>query len=482
MTLIYVFLFYHDTVYMNCIELFAIKSRELKDQVAFVAPHGTPALFGELRERVMRIQSELLEKKFQAGEAVLIATEPSVDLYAIVIAVMGLGGSIVLVEPWMPVKKISEVIALVRPKIFVSSLVGNLWGLRVPEIRKIPHWIKPKTLLSGTKKELIVADVDEKTPGIITFTSGTSGTPKGVVREQGYLLRQFTVLNKSLEMDHYKGSDLCIFANWTLLNLAQGKPTVFFPSNWSKKNFKWLEEASKTYNIETMTSGPAFIKAMNDIKLHSIRDIHVGGALTPCSLFEDLFKKYPETQFRHVYGSSEVEPVCVVDARVSVERSKEKDLYHALHLGKPIEEIQFENKEKGMWVTGPHVCPFYLNNQKENELNKRRDEKGQIWHFMGDQIEIDGEQNWYYSGRSQLEKKDFYEEQKLYQFLKSDLAFLHRDEKNQIHLVGESLGGKTEELKKNFSFIEKIHTANIIKDKRHRARIDRKATLAKLKL
>lgn len=467
---------------MNCIELFAIKSQDKKDQMAFVTPFGEACSFLELRERVMRTQSTLIEKKFKTGDSVLMAVEPSIDMYAIVLAVMGLGGSIVLVEPWMPIKRISEVIKIVNPKVFVSSLMGNLWGLRILEIRAIPHWIKPKTLLSGKKNELIVTSVDENTPGIFTFTSGTSGTPKGVVRDQGYLLKQFAVLNKSLHLDAYNGSDLCIFANWTLLNLAQGKPTVFFPSVWSLKNFQWLKEATKLYQIETLTSGPAFIKKMNEsISLPHLKDIHIGGALTSCSLFEDLFNRYTETKIFQVYGSSEVEPVCVVDARISVQKSREKNLFHALHLGPPISEIDYQNKDNGIWVAGPHVCPFYINNQRENELNKYKDENNRIWHFMGDRIEIDEGGEWWYSGRSQFKIVDFKMEQRIYNFLGHDLAFLHRNEKNNLVLFGENIKNKINEIKLMFPQIEEIIEAKMIKDNRHRARLDRKAVLLKLK-
>jgi len=239
---------------MNCIELFSIRSLERRDQIAFATLKGREWTFSELRERVSCVQSALLKRKFQTGDAVLVATEPSVDLYALVIAILGLGGTIVLVEPWMPIAKIAEVIRLVKPKIFVSGVLGTFWGMRVKEIRDIPEWVRPSQLLSEKSDGLKMVSVDPKTPGIVTFTSGTSGTPKGVVREQGYLVEQFNVLRKSLETDKFEGSDLCIFANWTLLNLAQGRPTVFFPSQWSSKNFQLLAEAAKKYNIETMTA------------------------------------------------------------------------------------------------------------------------------------------------------------------------------------------------------------------------------------
>jgi len=466
---------------MNCIELFSIRSLERRDQIAFATLKGREWTFSELRERVSCVQSALLKRKFQTGDAVLVATEPSVDLYALVIAVLGLGGTIVLVEPWMPIAKIAEVIRLVKPKIFVTGVLGTFWGMRVKEIRDIPEWVRPSQLLNEKSDGLKMISVDPKTPGIVTFTSGTSGTPKGVVREQGYLVEQFNVLRKSLETDKFEGSDLCIFANWTLLNLAQGKPTVFFPSQWSSKNFQLLAEAAKKYNIETMTAGPAFASMLLKQKpLPNLKDIHIGGALTPNQLFKDLFHHYPETHFVHVYGSSEVEPVCTVDAKISVQKSEERNFFHSLYLGQPIPEIQFENKADGLWVTGPHVCPFYLNNQRENELNKRKDSDGRIWHFMGDRIEIDSENSWWYQGRSQLLASDFLMEQKLYQLLNHDRAFIHRSE-NRLLLVGEDFSNRLQEIKTALPEIENVFETTIIRDNRHRARIDRKATLKKIK-
>lgn len=450
--------------------------------MAFATLDGKECTFSQLRERVGRVQAGLLKRSFKSGDSVLLAVEPSIDLYAIVIAVLGLGGSVVLVEPWMPVKNIAEVIKLIRPKIFVTGVFGTFWGMRVKEIREIPEWVRPHRLLSESKSELIAVDVDEKNPGIITFTSGTSGKPKGVVREQGYLVRQFTVLNKALHTDAFEGSDLCIFANWTLLNLAQGKSTVFFPSKWSEKNFKALELSAKKYKIETLTAGPAFMSKLLDMApLPDLKDVHVGGALTSNALFQKMFAHYSETNFVHVYGSSEVEPVCVVNAKDSVKHSLSNQFYHALYLGRPIEEISYDKREEGMWVSGPHVCPFYLNNQRENELNKRKDNEGRIWHFMGDRIQVDGNNEWWYQGRSQLLSEDFLLEQKVYQFLNHDRAFIQRKD-DHLHLIGEELKGRSSEIVRQFPEVKSIHEAKIIRDIRHRARIDRKASSKKINL
>lgn len=135
-----------------------------------------------------------------------------------------------------------------------------------------------------------------------------------------------------------------------------------------------------------------------------------------------------------------------------------------------------------MWVTGPHVCSFYLNNQKENELNKFQDQDARIWHFMGDRIEIDKNNDWWYGGRSQLPEGDFLLEEEVFLFLGHDQAFLHRDAENRLILIGEKLKRRQAVIKQKFPVINRIIEAKIRKDIRHRARIDRRAILAKLKI
>jgi acyl-coenzyme A synthetase/AMP-(fatty) acid ligase len=467
---------------MNCINPFASASIENANKIAFASPGANSETFSQLREKIIRIQTTLRSKNFAYGDKLLLAMDISSDLYAIVIATMGLGGTVILVEPWMSINRISEVISLVKPKIFVSSFLGKFWGIRVSEIRNIPIWLSLKSLLDNSGRELVCEDVEKTTPGIITFTSGTSGVPKGVVREQGYLLEQFNVLKNNLHFDQYSGADLCIFANWSLLNLAQGKTTVFFPSNWSKKNFSWLEAASNEYNIQTLTSGPAFAQQLlSHTKIKTFKDIHIGGALTPIKLFIDLIQMYPDSLISQIYGSSEVEPVCMISAKESVELSLKNHFYHSLVLGQPIQEIKFENSNRGMWVTGPHVCPFYLNNRDENLKNKRKDDQNQIWHFMGDRISYDSDNNWIYSGRESIGPDDFFLEQKIYNYIRHDLAFLDRSLNGNLNLFGEGLKKISLEIKREFPQIEKVIETKIIKDKRHRARIDRGEILKRLK-
>ena len=80
-----------------------------------------------------------------------------------------------------------------------------------------------KEMLSYSEGELIIADVDPSDEAILTFTSGSSGTPKGVHRKHGYLIDQRTTLKKYLEYKDLTKLDLTVFTNLVLLNLILGK-------------------------------------------------------------------------------------------------------------------------------------------------------------------------------------------------------------------------------------------------------------------
>ena len=93
----------------------------------------------------------------------------------------------------------------------------------------------------------------------------------------------------------------------------------------------------------------------------------MGGALTDCGIFERGFTKWPNVDWKHLYGSTEVEPVAVADARVAVSKSRARSYFQTLYLGQPIADIQYELEPNTVWVTGPHVCPRYLTNEEERE-------------------------------------------------------------------------------------------------------------------
>ena len=467
---------------MNCTELFFKQAKERPETIALFDFKGNKTTFKDLSRMSFLAQNELRKEGMKPGDTILLQEFPGPRLYSLVIGILSLGATAILVEPWMPIQNIEKVINEVKPKLFFSGFIGKLWGLRVKGVRNIDRWIGPSLFKKPipSKDHFILEDVEDNIPGIITFTTGTTGDPKGVVRNQGYLVHQHRILSKVLEIDKHKGTDLCVFANFVFLNLASGRPSLIMPMKWTEKNFKKLDELPDELRPETVTSGPSYLMHLiKYAKLPNLKGGHIGGALTDIWIFEEAIKKWPKAEWTHVYGSSEAEPVGVVDLKEAVLKSKEKGYFQTLCLGKPVSDISVQNEKDALWVSGDHVCPRYIGNEEENRKNKRKDENGKIWHNMGDRIKQDNSVMWY-SGRSGQPQEEFDLEQKVYQFLKSSLSFVtnHPKEKRLI-LVGEKLKGKEDQIKKEFPSISEIVHGKIIRDIRHRSRINRVESLRK---
>ena len=461
---------------MNTLSL--LLERDLPaNQLAFFPLNGKPTYFGELNSKAIAAQLKLRKLGVNPGDSVLLADQLSGDFYATVMAILAVGATVILVEPFLPVIEIDEIISNLKPKVMIASFLGRAWGMRAKAIRQIPHWISASSLCSGNSTgNLQTENVSPDFPGIITFTSGTTGKSKGVVRTHSGLTAQNKAIQSAAQFEQYKKPDLAIFANLVLANLGMGRGTIFVPPKWKSSDLQKIASLPSELQPETLSAGPAFFsKLLQEKTLPHLKSIHIGGALTDCSIFEEGFLRFPESRFIHVYGSSEAEPVAHADAKVAVLKSRERGLHQTLFVGHPVPEISFENSSEGMWVAGEHVCQYYIGNPEENQKTKKTDVQGKVWHFMGDRLEQDSSGFWY-QGRSFQSPSDFLLEQKVYSFLGSSASFLFRDSTGALTLSGESLDQSKAEIIKKFPEIQKIQQKKIVRDRRHRARIDRGAS------
>lgn len=422
-----------------------------------------------------RAQAGYLSLGFKTGQTALFMHPLSLDLYAHILAVLGLGGTVMLVEPWMHPTKIQSLVEKMKPEFFFSNWMGKLWGLRLPAVRKIKHWRIPYLPSEGLQTLL----VPPEQPGILTFTSGSTGIPKGVVRNHGYLSEQVRVLSKACHLDQLRGNDLCIFANFVLLNLATNRGSIVISPKWKPSELEWVARLPESERPISLTCGPGFLERFLAGPKHTrLQSLHLGGALTDIALAERALALYPEAQCHQLYGSTEVEPVAVIDLKESCEKSRKLGYFHTLVLGQAIDEIQAQERGGSLWVHGPHVCPEYLENADENRLNKWRDNEGRIWHNMGDRITHQNG-DWVYSGRAGGNSDDFWLEQKVYHLIGHSRAFLDRRD-GRLRLVGEVAQDlfKTQ-ITPIYPEITELIPAIIQRDARHRARIDRQKTLEK---
>ncbi len=445
---------------------------------ALVFPKGqsfTSLSFADCRELAARVQTALVAKGLQEGQSVLIAIELSPLLYASIIACARLGLTVTLVEPWMPLARIEQAVGLLQPKAFLAGPIGRLWGLRVAAIRKIPHWLHARELSIAAAQEEQCVAVDGELPCIITFTSGSTGVPKGVVRSHAYLGRQQEVVSRSLQTSAL-GPDLVIFANMALENLAHGRCSVIVPSRWPIKALRSIDQLPSELSPQSLVGGPSFLRlALNHLRLPQLKAFFIGGALSDCALFESALSRWPEARSIHVYGSTEAEPVAFGSMRDAVAKSRAAGYYQVLFCGQPTEGMSFHQTASQTWIAGPHVCPEYLGDEVSNLQNKKRDESGTLWHRMGDRI-IASSEGWWYAGREQQAEQDFYDEQRLYTALQSSDAMIARDDNGGRIVYCSEAKHHRLAIQALWTDTTEVRQAEIKRDRRHRARIDREAT------
>lgn len=462
---------------MNCVDLFASRVGERPDQTALLIPGRAPLSFAELGTAAAGVQETVRREGLKPGDAVLLFDGLGYRLYATILGLLASGITVQLIEPWMPVARIERVVELTRPKAFWCNWIGRAWGSRVRAIRAIPRWISPHFTAGSTR--LGVENVAGEQPGIITFTSGTTGHPKGVVRSHGYLKIQHEVLSGALEADRHSGPDLCIFANFALSNLASGRTTIIVPPSWRPSLLRSLDQLPEALQPVTTTCGPAFLLQMlQHTRLSRLASFHIGGALTDCRILEQAFQRWPAAHFSHVYGSSEVEPVAIGDARAMVKASRAEGDFQVLALGQVAAPTVTDFQAEGLWVSGPHVSPKYVGNDEESRKLKRVDADGRLWHFMGDRIETHNGTLWY-AGRSGQLAEDFVLEQQVYRYALSSTSFVHRLACGERVLVARDLDRVRRAIPASLlsQFDRTAEIRRIRRDRRHRARIDRLATL-----
>jgi acyl-coenzyme A synthetase/AMP-(fatty) acid ligase len=210
---------------MNLISTFLDTAQARGSATAIVSGQGEAVNFSDLARWSALLAEAWRAKGIGEGDRVLVARPVDIALYAAIAGLWRIGATIVFPEPAMGFSGLRQAIAIAQPKAFLATgayrllkLLPQLWGVRSLGMDR------------GSSTADPVADVAPDHPALISSTSGSTGSPKGIVRSHGFLAAQDACVRELIAPQREGEVDLVAFPVFVIANLAQGVTSVL--PNW----------------------------------------------------------------------------------------------------------------------------------------------------------------------------------------------------------------------------------------------------------
>ncbi|HKV12259.1 MAG TPA: AMP-binding protein [Thermoanaerobaculia bacterium] len=420
--------------FLNVLAVLQEVAARVPDRPALVMESGEIS-FGHLWERVDRASVGLRRMGLAPGDRSIVMIPMSIDLYVALLAILKIGAVAVFVDPWIGRKQIAAFAAFAEPRAWLGIPKSHLLRLLDGRLRAIPLTVTTGRRLGPLPARRTLAEledalgdghvqpVEEDAPALVTFTSGSSGEPKGANRTHRFLLAQHRAL--AAEFPAAEGDvDMPMFPVFALNNLASGVPSVVPAMDFrrvDRVDAARVLRQMKIHGVTTCTASPPFFDRLAaQAGMPRLRRILTGGAPVSDSQLRSWLRAFPETEILVAYGSTEAEPVAHVSARERLEAvNADRPKAPGFCAGRPVERVrakvirihagpvdlgedgwELPRGEIGeLIVTGDHVCKDYYRNERAVRENKIVDPAGTVWHRMGDTGSLDPEGRFWIAGR-----------------------------------------------------------------------------------
>ncbi len=376
-----------------------------------------------------RTAQGLLNLGLKKGDRVIIFLPMGLGMYTAMFAVQQIGAIAVFLDSWARAHHLGASADCVQPKAMISHQAAFELIKAIPEFSgmqwrilagpgKAEEYSSTLEKLMQTSKEARIEPVSSEATALITFTTGSSGVPKGANRTHRFLSAQHEALDKVIPYTD-QDKDLPAFPIFSLNNLAAGVTTLLPAIDLAKPSStdsallacQILHEGVTCATLSpSMFNNLSSYCRQHDVILSGLRRVVTGGAPISKDDVKAFYSIAPNADIWILYGSTEVEPMAhiegkemlallspedpeIVEEGVNVGRISEDLEYKFIKIFKdPIDAVQsslssleVQQGQVGEFIVcGDHVCRDYYNNDEAFKRAKIVDTQGKIWHRTGD--------------------------------------------------------------------------------------------------
>jgi long-chain acyl-CoA synthetase len=271
----------------------------------------------------------LLERFRQAGSAEAVIWRDSVCDYS---TLLGLtedalkqldawklpSGAVVSIEADFSPRSIAMLLALIERSCVLVPLTTTVESKK-PEFREIAEveWIvgvdaedRMAAQSTGTRAShpMLVKLRDSSRPGLVLFSSGSTGKSKAAVHDLVPMLEKFKVPRQTLRTITFLLFDHIGGFNTLLYNLSNAGCTVAVDDRKPETICRAIEK----HRVQLLPTSPTFINmllvsaAYRGRDLSSLQTVTYGTEVMPESTLRRFHEQFPEVKLQQTYGLSEV--------------------------------------------------------------------------------------------------------------------------------------------------------------------------------
>lgn len=374
--------------------------------------------YQELLQESDRIASYLQEKFLPAKSPVIIFGGQQFEMLVMFLGAIKAGHPYIPVDDCSDPSRVVQINSVAKPALILNWSDITNFGVDTPQVTK-------EELTTVLASENNIYDSNQSVGPddnfYIIFTSGTTGTPKGVQISTNNILdfsqwaeKEFNYSDKmNMLLQAPFSFDLSVFDIYP--GLMSGA-TLNIVDKDTTKNFGKLQEAILNSDFNTWVSTPSFFemcllfRGFDEEHMPQLNKfIFCGEELTHATA-KKLLKKFPSAEVYNTYGPTE-NTVAITSVKIDEVALEQYDRLPIGYLKSNMEhKINGAIDEKTgrmtgeLLVSGPDVSKGYLNNPVQTEKAFEQID-GKTFYHTGDMISEGENGLLYYHGRTDFQIK-----------------------------------------------------------------------------